>query len=448
MGKLEYLLSKRSDAAHRLAIPATAACWICLDGEEDGESDGPLVRNCGCRGDSGYFHIKCIARYAETKEDEMYATNTRTCYPWTTCVTCLQPYMGKVDADLAHIHYERYKNLDPREGSEQFQKVREALEHIGSSYLAQDKPEKALRYCKRKYDVEKANIRETVWGQELKWFEEPLEFANTCNSLGGCYLKIDQLDDAMRIFEEGLQFTTSDVNTRNYSDNSAWAESFLLNSIAEVHAKREEFEKAVRLRKKVLVIREKADGKDSFGYAEGCFSLGCVLINTAKFDEGIDYVKQSKEIAMREMGPLHQHVLKCDALLTQMADIGWIPSDPESSIAQGMASNMAIVHGLISRSDLNGRWVQVSRYDKDTGRYKAIVPNEGQQNTCIAIKPNNLIFDEGVKVVLRGLVSASDLNGKRGEVVTYYNDLERYAVRLCDESDKEIRVKPENAIAY
>jgi len=51
-------------------------------------------------------------------------------------------------------------------------------------------------------------------------------------------------------------------------------------------------------------------------------------------------------------------------------------------------------------------------------------------------------------VIIYGLVSAKDLNGKKGEVITFHHDISRYCVKLCDGSSKEIGVKPENAIAY
>ena len=54
----------------QVQVPSsTASCWICLDSEPD--DDGrPLVRDCACRGDSGWAHLSCLVDYAESKSNE------------------------------------------------------------------------------------------------------------------------------------------------------------------------------------------------------------------------------------------------------------------------------------------------------------------------------------------------------------------------------------------
>lgn len=66
----------------------------------------------------------------------------------------------------------------------------------------------------------------------------------------------------------------------------------------------------------------------------------------------------------------------------------------------------------------------------------------------MSLRPSNLILDEGTKVTMRGLTSATELNGKHGEVLHCAKDVDRYAIKLCDDSNKKIMAKPESAIAY
>ena len=124
--------------------------------------------------------------------------------------------------------------------------------------------------------------------------------------------------------------------------------------------------------------------------------------------------------------------------------MGWGLLDPAHGY---LIPHMTKFQGLTSHTDLNIHRVEVSNYNPDIGRYKAII-KENNQNMSLAIKPTNFVLDEGAKVVIRGLVSTNDLNGKHGEVTTFYDDLSRYAIRLCDGSNKEIGVKPDNAVAY
>eukprot|EP00984_Skeletonema_dohrnii_P013938 scaffold5837_cov98-Skeletonema_dohrnii-CCMP3373.AAC.10 len=44
--------------------PDGASCWLCLEEGPD-DSGAPLVRNCSCRGSSGFAHLSCIIEYAE-----------------------------------------------------------------------------------------------------------------------------------------------------------------------------------------------------------------------------------------------------------------------------------------------------------------------------------------------------------------------------------------------
>ena len=58
------LLSTCACAAFFMRIRIGAACYFCLEEEEEGM---PLVRDCSCRGNSGYAHFSCLAKYAEQK---------------------------------------------------------------------------------------------------------------------------------------------------------------------------------------------------------------------------------------------------------------------------------------------------------------------------------------------------------------------------------------------
>mmetsp|Transcript_24666 Transcript_24666/g.53213 ORF Transcript_24666/g.53213 Transcript_24666/m.53213 type:complete len:94 (-) Transcript_24666:80-361(-) len=52
----------------------------------------------------------------------------------------------------------------------------------------------------------------------------------------------------------------------------------------------------------------------------------------------------------------------------------------------------------------------------------------------------------GETVVINGLVSAPELNGKRGQIACYVKNIHRYRVklRLDDGSNKTLAVKPQN----
>ena len=91
-----------------MAIPDGAACYFCL-GEEADEEGKPLVRDCSCRGDSGFAHLDCLVKYAEQKckavVDRDLAAFAESWHkfsePWYKCNNCRQPFQNQLSIDLA-----------------------------------------------------------------------------------------------------------------------------------------------------------------------------------------------------------------------------------------------------------------------------------------------------------------------------------------------------------
>jgi len=366
---------------------------------------------------------------------------------WTTCITCRQPYSGQFDADLAEVHWNMYRNKDPTQ-VQSFHNLRGALKHMGDALLDQLRLDEALKFCQRLYNLLKGQIVDNADGSSIIHWIEPVQIAQTCNTLGGCFLRLGKLDQAMSVFCDGLNYTVGRKEGAVLDSEIPGCEAVLLNNLAEVYVKRGEMSKAVPLRRQSYALREKVHGKNSYEYVNAAFSLGCVLLHDKNRAEGLDLIVESREIALRILGPLHPHVMKCDLLLEQLGAAVDCEVNP-SPVGLGRCKpNWARIRGLKSRADLNRELVEVSSYLQDQGRYKTILRKDDGEEEILSIKPTNLILEAGVKVIIRGLLSAKDLNGKKGEVITFHRDISRYSVKLCDGSSKEIGVKPENAIAY
>lgn len=83
------------------APPPGASCWICL--EEGPDIHGkPLVRDCSCRGDSGFGHLSCIINYAEKTSEQLGHKFNKKCQElWVKCPNCHQNYFGNLAIDMA-----------------------------------------------------------------------------------------------------------------------------------------------------------------------------------------------------------------------------------------------------------------------------------------------------------------------------------------------------------
>jgi hypothetical protein len=78
-----------------------AVCYFCL-GEEGDDEGKPLVRDCSCRGNSGFAHLPCLIEYSKQKcraaEDGDLPSF---CEPWWKCNNCKQPFQNQLEIDLA-----------------------------------------------------------------------------------------------------------------------------------------------------------------------------------------------------------------------------------------------------------------------------------------------------------------------------------------------------------
>eukprot|EP00986_Skeletonema_menzelii_P006520 scaffold2479_cov153-Skeletonema_menzelii.AAC.7 len=86
------------------AAAEVSSCWLCL--EEGSDASGkPLVRNCSCRGTSGYAHISCVINYAEHKGRQCYGSinqnSSDVCRYFKCCPNCNQEYQNDVQSDLS-----------------------------------------------------------------------------------------------------------------------------------------------------------------------------------------------------------------------------------------------------------------------------------------------------------------------------------------------------------
>ena len=58
------------------------------------------------------------------------------------------------------------------------------------------------------YNLLKSQIVDNADGSSIFHWIEPVEIAQTCNTLGGCFLRLGKLDQAMSVFCDGLNYTS------------------------------------------------------------------------------------------------------------------------------------------------------------------------------------------------------------------------------------------------
>jgi len=111
-------MSSTSPSSSSLSANATppppdgASCWLCLEEGPD-DSGAPLVRNCSCRGSSGFAHLSCIIEYAENTARQIIQREERNSgvaeaavrdkafiKAFFKCPNCKQEYQGGLKDDI------------------------------------------------------------------------------------------------------------------------------------------------------------------------------------------------------------------------------------------------------------------------------------------------------------------------------------------------------------
>jgi len=96
-----------ADADADLPNEDAPCCWLCLEeeGQDESGSGAPLVRDCSCRGTSGFAHLSCIIGYAENKGRQAW-TKTDVTELFEKCHGCNQQYQNSLNHQLRKAQLE------------------------------------------------------------------------------------------------------------------------------------------------------------------------------------------------------------------------------------------------------------------------------------------------------------------------------------------------------
>eukprot|EP00984_Skeletonema_dohrnii_P019425 scaffold9279_cov132-Skeletonema_dohrnii-CCMP3373.AAC.3 len=107
-------LKRTSDAAGLPdRVDDAPCCWLCL--EEGPDASGkPLIRNCSCKGSSGFAHLSCIINCAENMSRDAHERGEYPVDFFRTCPNCKQDYQDDIESMLADAQIDfverEYKN--------------------------------------------------------------------------------------------------------------------------------------------------------------------------------------------------------------------------------------------------------------------------------------------------------------------------------------------------
>lgn len=97
------------------------------------------------------------------------------------------------------------------------------------------------------------------------------------------------------------------------------------------------------------------------------------------------------------------------------------------------------LHGIASQAEFNGKRGTIIAWSDHKERYNIHVMDIGK---IVSLKPNNVVLENGTVAMIFGLQSKPELNGRYGTIKNFNQDTGRYDVQCS--ADQILRLKLEN----
>ena len=470
---------KPSDSAiaaevKEVTICSGASCWICLDEGPD-DSGQPLIRDCSCRGDSGYYHLSCIIKYAEKKSEEWDGLESKGMRyeigdyskPWRQCPNCNQSYQNTLLLDLADGLISFTKKLYP---------CHPAIRRFGFPcdpvmFLeALDTKTDAYRHMIQKSDngPDEVHYREEskrVASEIISLVEQikthiygvgsPVPFrvssqeAGAYSTIGICLVEEAQLISGSNKFKESSTFKSGMKHLEKSRDLARLiGDTIFANDVENRIAQAKQFsgDGDNMIKHTIKYLREEYNKDPSSGndLLMALQSKLCIIECERLLEEMIPWSR-------RVNGPNHDEAKMLENLLDNTK------SRKGTMLAPFIAPGNEGIYNILryiengDKCVLKGPWAKLNCPQEEARNINA------EEIKTIVVESDTVLLSPGTPVICQGLKNASHLNGKIGDVRGYgkgkMGDVRRefgnggafrYSVHFEDESLKPCLVKPEN----
>ena len=417
------------------SIPADdAVCYFCLEGaDEEGNS---LVRDCSCRGNSGFAHLPCLTKYAEQKCKQAEVDLPSFCEPWDECNNCKQPFQNQLAIDLssACLSFAEATYGHPNSGKWDKMKIMAAL-HFKIIKLGNSDADRTMLINQLLDMVKqtKKDLNMSKWIHMPKASVEYQFYKILCGHYEAyAYSQSGSVSDKS---EEG--FKTKIIHYKKaraiyklfgMNDDVSRMDTIILLQTANKQAAYDSdaiTNSALQAMKKMYELTLRTRGMDS----EVTIKLGLTyakgLWNANHCIEAERLVTKLATISRRVHGPDHKITIEAVELL-DICKERYVIVLPDDELFQAL------------------------RYENDgeicvvTG--PIIKPRNTADENMYHIANSQVIPSEGCAVICHRLISASHLNGELGEVRDMKEDGTgiRLGVQFEMKGVKSELVKPEN----
>jgi hypothetical protein len=422
------------------AIPEGAACFFCL--EESGDDEGnSLVRDCSCRGNSGFAHLSCLAMYAEKKcraasDGDLPSFRE----PWYKCTNCKQPFQNQVAIDLASAFVTFAEATYGQEGNSKWEKMKvmdslrlkiEALNQLPD--VDAGTQEELNNKLLSTIDQTKKDFKMNRWVHMPKASEEYHYYRALCNyeayaykQLGRIFLR-DSSEEGSKIMLQHIKKARAIYNLVGLKEDAQEMDTII--SVTAKQAAKNDGDASSSTSLEVMRNRYNDEvqthGIDSEYTLQAGFLYALRLRVDSHWIEAEKLVTKLFTISRRVHGQDHKFTIKADKLLKKCKE-RYVIVLPDDKVFQALRyendGEICVVTGPITQ------------------------PRNVEDERIYHIENHCIIPDKGCPVICHGLVSASHLNGELGEVrsINHNETGFRLGVQFEYKGAKSALVKTEN----
>ena len=410
--------------------PPTASCYICLENSTDSK---PLLRNCACRGDTGWAHVACLAKFATSKVTEAQREKDpsidKSCKFWEfteNCILCKTPYMQNMALAMAEAFVKQYEHLPDTNELRCL-----SLYYLASSRYNVDDTDGALELYK--------GLLQTYGILTKTGVDVRMEEGNVHGSIAALFLKNNQFKNALTSIERQRELCVAVCGP---------------NSL--------EVQRVTDMKDTMMERIGYEEGERSHQRGDPAADLVLARKKFKEYWEDTRTTNRSKRfglylsliLALRK-NKKHQECLeKCEELIAESRQI--FGSDhPDTQKYENLAKHyrQLMVWAVIDceqQSAINGQRVQVLRATKDARKYICLIKNRNGVSSKFKVTPNQFILETGTRVKVQGLASSTYLNGIIGIIRSFDKEKRLYAVSVSVETMKTfvVPIKPINLNVY
>jgi hypothetical protein len=448
-------------------IPDGAACYFCL-GEEADDEGMPLLRDCSCRGDSGFAHLSCLTKYAEQKCKQAPDGDISTfSNPWNKCNNCKQPFQGRLSIDLVSAFVEFAEATYGHEGNSKWDKMkvmeslRLKIDAVSNKDVEElvDKLMPIIDQTKKKYEVIKVETESIVnhlltmvdqtkkdlkmsgWIHMPKGSEEYEYYSILCGNYEAfahvhlatmIMLSGDTSEESMKTMITHYKKARALSNLVGATDEAKDLDTLISLHTAEKQTGSDQnINSSLATRSVMQSIKNNYEnnviqfGMDSIITIQSGLHHAADLWENDHCIEAERVVTKLTIVSRRVLGPHHKLTIEADEFLKKCKQRSVIVL-PQNKHFQAL------------------------RYENDgeicviTG--PVAMPRNLEDERVYHVDSHLVIPNNGCPVLCHGLVSASHLNGELGEVRNWKNTETgiRFAVYFEKKGAKSALVKPEN----